>query len=203
MLAGSIYLFAGNVVPEGFLVCDGSAVSRSTYEELFDAIGTTFGTGDGSSTFNLPDLTGRVALGISNGHSLASTGGEETHALIDAEIPSHVHEVPQHGHGNDISITTPELTHSCTQPAYNYNRPNGTTGYGNLRPTAQAYSGTSSSNASRSGSIVVNAHPASDLTVEGSIVDCPAFDTDTTGESVGHNNMQPYITLHYIIYTGV
>ena len=59
---GMIKPFAGTTVPTGYLLCDGSAVSRTTYADLFAAIGTTYGSGDGSTTFNLPDLTNRVPM---------------------------------------------------------------------------------------------------------------------------------------------
>jgi microcystin-dependent protein len=94
MPAGSITAYAGAVAPSGWLVCDGSAVSRSTYGELFTAIGTTYGTGDGSTTFNLPDLRGRTAIGAGQGvgltnRALGAKAGEETHALSTAEVPAH------------------------------------------------------------------------------------------------------------------
>ncbi len=57
---GTIQVYAGSVAPAGFLICDGSAISRTTYAALYTAIGGTFGGGDGSSTFNLPDLRGRA-----------------------------------------------------------------------------------------------------------------------------------------------
>ena len=57
--AGSVMIWAGTTVPTGYLLCDGSAVSRTTYSDLFSAIGTTYGVGDGSSTFNLPNFQGR------------------------------------------------------------------------------------------------------------------------------------------------
>ena len=60
---GSISLFAGATLPEGYLLCDGAALSREVYAELFDAIGTAWGDGDGSTTFNLPDLTDKTAWG--------------------------------------------------------------------------------------------------------------------------------------------
>ena len=91
-------MYAGSVAPSGFLMCDGSAVSRSTYSDLFEAIGTTYGAGDGSTTFGLPDLSGRVVIGVSSTHALSSTGGEENHTLLSSEMPEHSHEVPQHGH---------------------------------------------------------------------------------------------------------
>ena len=64
--AGVMMPFGGTAAPDGFLLCDGSAVSRATYYALFAAIATTYGAGDGSTTFNLPDLRGRVAAGKDN-----------------------------------------------------------------------------------------------------------------------------------------
>lgn len=63
LIIGEIRYFAGSVLPEGWLLCDGSAISRTTYSELFSAIGTTWGGGDGSSTFNLPNLIDRFPQG--------------------------------------------------------------------------------------------------------------------------------------------
>ena len=73
----TIVPWSSSSVPSCFLECDGSAVSRSTYSALFAIIGTTYGTGDGSSTFNLPNLSDKIALGKSNNKALASTGGAE------------------------------------------------------------------------------------------------------------------------------
>lgn len=202
MKTGSICLFAGSLPPAGFLECDGSAVSRTTYPDLFGIIGTAYGAGDGSTTFNIPDLSGRVVVGSSASYAIGSAGGEESHTLLTSEIPGHLHEVPQHGHENDFAVTTPELTHAITQPAFNYNRPNGTTqklsvGGGGSR------SGTTSTAASRSASVAIADHPSSALTISGGVADAPAFDTGSVGLGYAHDNMQPYITLKYVIYTGV
>jgi len=81
--AGSISMYAGSTAPTGYLLCDGSAVSRTTYADLFTAIGTTYGTGDGSTTFNLPNLKGKVAVGLNSADTsfdtLGETGGDKTH----------------------------------------------------------------------------------------------------------------------------
>lgn len=103
---GSIKMYGGSTAPSRWLICDGSAVSRTTYSALFDVIGTTFGTGDGSTTFNLPDLRGRTAIGAGTGtaadataHSLGSKSGTETVKLTSAEsgVPQHQHALGTSG----------------------------------------------------------------------------------------------------------
>ncbi len=83
-------------VPSGFLACDGAAVSRATYADLFAVIGTTHGAGDGVTTFNLPDARGRSAVGTGQGsgltnRALGATGGAESHTLTEAQMPMHGH----------------------------------------------------------------------------------------------------------------
>lgn len=90
-LTGVIKMYGGSAAPVGYLLCDGSAISRSTYSDLFAILGTSFGVGNGSTTFNLPDLRQRVPLGKAasgTGSTIGSTGG-----TID-----HVHSGPAHTH---------------------------------------------------------------------------------------------------------
>ena len=103
--SGIIMPFAGTTAPSSYLMCFGQAVSRTTYSALFAAIGTTYGSGDGSTTFNLPDLRGRVIAGQDdmggtsanrltspiNGDTLGAAGGSESHTLTTNEMPSHTH----------------------------------------------------------------------------------------------------------------
>ena len=89
--AGDIKMTACSTAPAGWLICDGSTISRTTYSRLFAAIGTTYGSGDGSNTFNIPDLQCRFAIGCSTNYALGSTGGEAAHTLTVDEIPSHTH----------------------------------------------------------------------------------------------------------------
>ena len=105
----TIVPWSSSSVPTGFLECDGAAVSRTTYSALFSAIGTTYGAGNGSSTFNTPDLANNVPVGKSNNKALASTGGANTVAitatgnvggstanatLSTAQLASHSHNNP-------------------------------------------------------------------------------------------------------------
>lgn len=120
--AGVIVPFAIATAPTGWLACGGQAVSRTTYATLFAAIGTTFGSGDGSTTFNLPDLRGRVVAGLNTlggsdanrltvagcgieGDNLGAAGGTQTHTLTVSELPPHAHSLPsESGAGGGSSV---------------------------------------------------------------------------------------------------
>lgn len=89
--SGAVQTFAMSTAPSGWLDCDGSAVSRTTYSSLFSAIGTTFGTGDGSTTFNLPDLRGEFVRGWDDGRGVDS--GRTFGTSQSDELASHSHIV--------------------------------------------------------------------------------------------------------------
>lgn len=78
-IPGTIQMYAGQIAPTGYLICDGSEISRSEYDILFAVIGTIYGQGDGVTTFNLPDLRSRIGVGASENYSLGSQGGESEH----------------------------------------------------------------------------------------------------------------------------
>lgn len=93
---GTIKSWAGASVPAGWLNCDGAAISRSTYAALFATVGTAYGVGDGSTTFNVPDRRGRVIVGAGTGSGLSArsrgqSGGAETHPLTGSENGAHSH----------------------------------------------------------------------------------------------------------------
>lgn len=112
--AGLMLAYLGSDTPSGVLRPYGQAVSRSTYQSLFNNIGTTFGSGDGSTTFNVPDMRGRTPIGLDNlggtsadritdasADALAGNLGEEEHTLIDPdEIPQHRHTLHDHDQNN-------------------------------------------------------------------------------------------------------
>ena len=103
--AGAIIMYGAATAPTGYLLCNGSNISRSTYADLFSAIGTTYGSGDGSLTFGIPNLQSRFPIGYDGGSSyaLAGTGGATTDtptlsgtnagtAITEAQMPSHTHD---------------------------------------------------------------------------------------------------------------
>ena len=107
---GSVIDFAGATAPSGWLFCAGQAVSRAAYAALFAVIDTTYGVGDGTTTFNLPDARGRVTAGKDNmggtaanrlttagsglaGNTLGQSGGNQSHALTLGQMPTHSHTV--------------------------------------------------------------------------------------------------------------
>jgi microcystin-dependent protein len=128
--AGAILPYAGLVPPTGFFICNGQALSRTAYADLFAAIGTTWGVGDGSTTFNVPDLRDRFPVGAQSS-APGSTGGAASftptitvagHALTTSELPSHSHGVTDAGHahaltdgGHSHGVTDPTHTHTITQ----------------------------------------------------------------------------------------
>jgi len=105
VLTGSMQMWPTATAPTGYLLCAGSAVSRTTYATLYAVIGTTYGIGDGTTTFNLPDLRGRSPFGVSGSYALASTGGS-----ADAIVVSHTHTATSTDSGHTHGYTAPSLS---------------------------------------------------------------------------------------------
>jgi microcystin-dependent protein len=179
---GTIWVYAGTTAPSGWLLCDGSAISRTTYSDLntlLNAASYPYGSGDGSTTFNIPDIRGRVVAGQDdmggtsanrltaavaeslNGDTLGATGGAETHQLTIAQMPQH-----QHG-GATGQVSETSMENTAPQN-------NNSAGGGSFQMTGN------------SNDSYAHTHTIAN---EG-------------GNGV-HNNVQPTIILNYIIRTGV
>ena len=172
-VTGTIKMWGTASAPSGYLLCDGAAVSRTTYAALFAVLGITFGAGNGATTFNLPDLRGRAPIGSGTGdaagataHALGSKTGTETHTLVEAELASHTH-----------AITDPEHSHS----------PN--LGDGFLTDVAAGGDLTVPTAGSTARSEVATAPEATGITI------------DAAGSGTPHNNMQPSLTVNFIVKT--
>ena len=94
---GAVIPYAGSSAPDGWLLCDGRTVSRTTYAALFAVIGITYGAGDGKSTFALPNLQGRVAAGTSSSHPLASKAGADSKQITRANLPAEKLKIADNG----------------------------------------------------------------------------------------------------------
>lgn len=149
---GDIKMTACTSAPKKWLICDGAAVSRTKYADLFSAIGTTYGEGNGSTTFNLPNLKGKVVVGVDSGDerfsAIGQTGGEKEHTLTVDEMPTHSHTAYK-------AVNAP----------------------GDISGISSEGRGTG--------------------TLSGTI------STSEVGSGTAHNNLQPYMALNYIIFTGV
>ena len=121
---GAIIAFGGSAAPAGWLLCDGTAASRTGQAALFAVIGTTYGAGNGTTTFNVPDLRSRFPIGAGTGSGLTtrargSSGGEESHTLTEAELTTHNHGVGAHVHNLKSFNYDPPTTSSPTFPIIN------------------------------------------------------------------------------------
>ena len=192
---------AAGSIPTGYLNCDGAAVSRSTYSTLYALIANTYGAGNGSTTFNVPNLAGRFAIGKSGSYALASTGGGTTSSFtpsgsVSVTVNNHTltqSQIPSHNHSASTSVSgTVTLSNLKNQFV-------GSSGSGvimrqwsnNAAPTSSStsytsFSGSGSTSISPTGGGGGHNHGAS-----GSF----------SGSSGSVNILGPYISLNFIIKT--
>jgi microcystin-dependent protein len=171
MPPGVIMQYAASSAPNGWLLCDGSNVSRTTYYFLFSIISTAYGNGDGSTTFNLPNFQDRVGVGASETKSLGSTGGSETHTLTVDQMPSHTHD----GTTDSSGVHTHTVANTVTIDGQGTPGDIDTTG-SEINCT-KTITTTSSESASHT----------------------HGFTTGATGNGEAFSLLQPYLTINYII----
>jgi len=168
---GVVLEHGANLVPSGYLACDGSVLSRAAYSDLFAVIGTAFGDGsEGASNFRIPDLRGRVAIGSGTGggltaRTLGASLGAETHVLSTAELAAHTHAKTDSGH-----------TH--VKANQQLGGPGGATANFYVNQNA------------------INSSPTENLTTGSAVT---GLSVDNTGSGGAHNNLQPSLVVGFII----
>lgn len=166
---GSLLAFAGATAPTGYLLCDGRVISRTTYAALFAVIGTSYGPGDGSTTFKVPDTRGNAIVGQDNmggtaagrlngANAVGTQLGAQSVTLTENQIPAHTHDVNDPGHQHGY-ISYQSVGGSGLQSG---------TGSPETAPRTTAFSGTG-------------------ITIQ------------STGGSQPHTNVQPSLVANYII----
>jgi microcystin-dependent protein len=137
-MPGEVTMYAGGVVPSGWLLCDGSEKSRTTYAALFSAIGTQYGVGNGSTTFNLPDTKLRSIVGVGTGKALASNEGSAEGARNARWSHAHAHTasatVAGAGTGISVSINATATDHNHAM-SFTHGQANNTTATGSAQRT--------------------------------------------------------------------
>lgn len=205
--AGTVVSYAGSTAPSGWLLCFGQAVNRTTFSDLFSVIGTTYGAGDGATTFNVPDCRGRVDAGkddmggtpasrLTNsptggvvGSGLGNTGGSQGHVLTTAQLATHTHS----------GSTSTDGAHSHTVEGAKY--PTNDSTY------ADIYTGTNASFGAFSGggdNYFATIAGGSRLIMRAKASGSDHSHTLTTsgaGSDSSHNNVQPTIIFNKIIKT--
>lgn len=195
--AGVINMWATATAPTSWLLCDGSAVSRTTYPILFSVIGTTYGSGNGTTTFNVPDLKGKVAVGKAASGTflnLGALGGAETVTLSATEsgVASHTHvnTLTNGAHSHPNTLTDPGHFHSWTESIAFYQV---VLSSSLLTVTSTGYYPTTINTDTKTTGITINNASAT--------VSINNAAATATSAASAHNNLQPYIVLNYIIKT--
>jgi microcystin-dependent protein len=185
--------------PTGYLLCDGTAVSRTTYATLFAVISTAFGAGDGSATFNLPNLKGRVPVGLDAAQTefdvMGETGGAKTVTLDATMMPAHTHVQDAHTHVQN-SHNHVQDSHNHTQNSFAPRILNsGTAGTVGV----QGASAASNANASNAATTATNQVATATNQVATAVNQNATATNQSTGGGLAHANLPPYLVVNYVI----
>jgi microcystin-dependent protein len=206
-IAGSISMYAGASAPAGYFLCDGAAISRTDYATLFAIVGTTYGVGDGSLTFNLPNLKGKIPFGKDSAQTefdvVGEVGGAKVVTLDVTQIPAHAHTQNAHSHTQDAHNHI-QNAHTHTQDAHTHVLNGGSTD-----DTTSPFPYVDASSASVAVIAVTGINSATatnqNTTPTNQVATATNQNTIATNQNTGgglsHSNLPPYIVLNYIIKT--
>jgi microcystin-dependent protein len=183
-LTGEIKMWGVSSAPSGYLLCNGAAVSRTTYAALYAVYGTTFGVGDGSTTFNVPDFSGRMPIGVNGTYTLAATGGAATTTISSANLPSHTHS---------FSATTGSMSANASHQ----HGVLGSAGYHYVADGGQNNGGSASNPFSLGSENYGNYTTSQNLDHTHSV----SGTTGSTGSGTAATTISPYLGIYYIIKT--
>ena len=211
---GAIKPWTKTTAPDGYLLCNGGAVSRTTYADLFAVISTTYGAGDGSTTFNVPQLQGKMPQGYDgNTYNLAGTGGANTVTVAVtnnqavSSTTANNQSVTVTGSISNTSLTEAQLAshnHEIASGSGNFNPLSAiiSTGFNVTNGRNQNYSNTFSTNAPNTlkaaGSGTGHTHSH---TLSGTLTGTVAVTSTLTGavNAAGTNSFSPFVVVNYII----
>lgn len=209
---GCVKMYAGIAPPSSWLIYDGRTVSRTTYADLYAVIGTTYGPGNGSTTFNVPNMQGNVVIGHnSSTYNRGSIGGSSTHTITTGEMPSHSHmgTTDLSGAHTHTGTTDSQGSHQHNyQDAYfSENKGLNENVYGTS--AGSDYDNdfiyrTAGGSYSNSPSDILTSYAGSHshtLNINSSTTHQHTFTTNPTGSDNAMSLMQPYVVMHYIIKT--
>ena len=194
---GAVIQYAGDRIPKGLLACDGSAVSRRKYLELFFVIGTLYGVGDDVRTFNLPDFSGRFAMGLNPKFSVKDgikKGGRSTVALTTNELPSHTHDK-----GNLSATLVDGHTHNYNDPGHNHGGRTGTESW-SRGPFSMRPAGGSGNDRGYHSHTIKRDFTKITINKGGAHVHHIQGHTGRAGEGNAFSIIPPFQTINYIIY---
>lgn len=191
-------MFAGTFAPRNWAFCNGQILSIAQYQALFSLLGTTYG-GDGRTTFALPDLRGRAPIHSGRGPGLSTyiegtRGGQEQHVLNITEMPAHNHVATVTNSATGVAnIDATAVLHADSTGATN--DPNGKfiANIENVGPSQVKAYGNTADIEMNSDAVTVTG------TVDLSSIPAPSVNIGNNGSSLGHNNMQPFLAINFII----
>lgn len=217
---GVVKSFAGTTAPSGYLLCNGAAVSRATFSNLFAVISTTYGSGDGATTFNVPNLSGSVPVGTgiaptgSTNRLIGQSGGEEVHTLVTSELASHNHTQNAHTHTDtghlhfDNGHAHADSGHIHTDSGHAHDfvipgeagvaySPGGSVLNQVVLTAIVKTTATNFANITTGFSSITTSF--ANLTSGNAAITTVAAVNNAAGSGASHNTMQPYVVMPYII----